>query len=180
MDDAGIFDPEARLELIDGVILEMSPTKPPHAYAVNTLTRQFSRLLGDRAYVNSQNPTECDEYSLPQPDVTLAELPHERYSVRHPTWEDTLLAVEVSDSTVREDRKVKVPLYARSERPETWVVNIPQRRVEVYMDPVDGQYRTVTLRFPGETVAPSAFSDVEIAVSDLLPLHEGDDVEAAE
>lgn len=168
MDEAGVFDPDARLELIDGVIVEMSPIKPPHAHAVSMLAMVFSRDLAGRAYIRSQSPAECDEYSLPQPDVVLAELPADRYRTRHPRADETYLAVEVGDSTVRSDRRVKIPLFARSGIPEAWLLDIPARRLEVYSQPDDGRYLAMISHSEDEVVSPKAFPDVEVTIGELL------------
>jgi Uma2 family endonuclease len=169
MAEAGVFEPEARLELVDGEILEMSPIHPPHAYAVGVLTRDLSRQVGDHGVLWVQNPAELDEYSQPQPDVILMAPPIERYRTQHPRTEDILLVIEVADSTLRFDRNVKIPLYGRDGIREAWLVDIPHRRVEVFREPAPDGYATSTMHHPGTVVSPTAFPDVDIAVADLLP-----------
>lgn len=152
MIDAGIFDPEARVELIDGEIVEMTPINLPHAVCVARLELMFHEMLGRRALVWAQNPVRIPDRSRPQPDVTLLKWRDDLYAGKHPEPEDTLLLVEVADSTLIEDRKVKVPLYARGGIPEVWIVNLRDEVVEVYSYPSEGKYRTTKRMGRGESL----------------------------
>jgi len=169
MAEADVFDPEARLELVDGEILEMSPIKEPHAYAVDALTMLLSEQLGRRGVLRVQSSIVCGEYSQPQPDVTVLAPPINRYRTRHPHVDDVLLLIEVADATLRFDRHVKIPIYGREGIRETWLVDIPHRRVEVFREPEPDGYATTSLHHPGAVVSPTAFPDVEIAVAELVP-----------
>src|SRR5512144_1217283 len=140
MGEAGILPPDSRVELIDGEILEMAPIGPPHVHLVNRLTRLLVRALGDEAIVSVQNPVVLDEYSEPQPDLTVLGAHPEREG-RLPEARDVLLLVEVSDRTLQFDRRVKLPLYAKRSVREVWIVNVPDRVVEVHREPRDGAYR---------------------------------------
>lgn len=174
MVDAGVFHPEARLELIDGKVLEKPLANPPHAYAVAELTRQLILVLNDQAYVHPEGDAVLDDYSQPIPDVTIAPLPGKQWSRRHPVGPELLLAVEVGDSTIRLDRGVKLPIFARTGVAETWIVDINKRVIDVFTKPTDEGY-TSTERFePGQVVTPGAFPDVQIPVEDLLPNPDAD------
>ncbi len=87
------------------------------------------------------------------------------------------MLIEVSDSSLSYDRNVKLPLYAAHEIPETWIANIPSRVIEVYRDPVDGEYTTVRVYKPEKTVSPLAFDDVELPVSRIIGAIAEDEVE---
>jgi len=168
MGEAGIFSPECRVELVDGDIFEMSPVGPWHAGVVNRLTERFVIALAGRAVTHVQNPTEVDRYSEPQPDIMLLRPRADFYGTAHPTPADALLLVEVADTSLRHDRVRKLPLYARREVSEVWIVNRRAEAVEVFRDPIRGRYRVEEQRRRGQTVTPAAFPDLVIAVSDIL------------
>lgn len=138
---AGIFRQGARLELIEGEIFEMSPIGSPHAACVNFLSRLLNRLFGDNHIVAPQNPVRLNDTSEPQPDICLLRWRDDFYRDAHPGPADVLLLIEVADTTVLTDRSVKVPLYARAGIAETWLVNIPEERIEIYSDPAGDAYQ---------------------------------------
>ncbi len=168
MAEAGILHEGDRVELIEGEIIEMSPINAPHAGQVNRLNRLFSSRLGERVLLGVQNPVRLSEYSEPQPDVAWLRPRDDFFTHSHPTAEEVLLLVEVSDSTVDYDREVKAPLYARSGMSEMWLVNLPAGQLEVYRDPGPQGYKTRLVLKSGETVAPLAFPDVTFRVDEIL------------
>ncbi len=105
----------------------------------------------------------------PEPDVVLARYRGDFYVAALPGPDDILLIVEVADSSLRHDRDVKLPLYARAGIPETWLMNLPDDRVEVYRDPAPEGYRSITLVPRDGAVSPLAFPDVTIPCAELLP-----------
>jgi len=135
---------------------------------VNRLTERFVIALAGRAVTHVQNPTEVDRYSEPQPDIMLLRPRADFYGTAHPTPADALLLVEVADTSLRHDRVRKLPLYARREVSEVWIVNRRAEAVEVFRDPIRGRYRVEEQRRRGQTVTPAAFPDLVIAVSDIL------------
>jgi Uma2 family endonuclease len=159
----GRFEGE-RVELLEGVIVEMSPQDPRHAGAVQRLTRVLGRALAGRADVRVQLPLAVAEHSLPEPDVALVEL--EDFDEVHPT--KAFLVVEVAEASLRKDRSVKAALYARAGVPEYWVVNLVDRLIEVHGDIVGAAYTAVTTAGPGESIRLRAFPDVEVAVGDIV------------
>lgn len=138
MMDAGIFQEDDRVELLDGEIHNMSPIDSVHAANVNRLNHFLTRLLDQQAIVSIQNPLELNDYSEPQPDLLLLRWRDDFYEDHHPTPADTLLVIEVANTTVTSDRKDKLPRYAAANIPEVWIVNIKQRIVEQYTQP-DGK-----------------------------------------
>jgi Uma2 family endonuclease len=165
MVDLGMFQDE-RIELIEGLLVQMSPQGAPHAHAVRQLTRIFGSGLRERALLQVQSPWAATDDSEPEPDIAI--VPLGDYSTTHP--DRALLVVEVADESLRKDRLVKVRLYARAGVPEYWIVNLPQRTVEVYRLPGPEGYAEVTSRGPEQTISPGAFPDVVIAVGELVPL----------
>src|SRR5205085_263235 len=142
MGEAGIFDPEARLELIEGEIIEMSPPGIRHMSCVNRATALFADRLPGKAMVSVQNPLRLSRYSEPQPDIVLAKPRSNFYSDKRLAWEDTLLVVEVSDSTLGYDRNRKMPLYAAAGVPELWIENLQNDMILVFRNPGGKMYST--------------------------------------
>jgi len=169
MGEAGVFAPEARLELIEGEIIEVAPIHPPHAGCVTRLTKLFVQRANDRAIVPVQNPLIISEHSVPQPDVALLEPRADYYARSHPTASDVFLVVEVADTTLRFDLQTKVPLYARCGIAEAWVVDVNARIVHVFRDPVEAGYRTSLVAGVGERVACAAVPEVAVEVGELFP-----------
>jgi len=166
MAELGILAPDEKLELIDGEICKkMSPIGLPHLWCVMRLTKIFERVLGNKVFVSVQNPLRLDDYNEPEPDVVLFAL---EAMNRQPTAKDALLVVEVSDSTLNLDRKVKLPLYARFDVVEVWIVNVSEKCVEAYRDAKDGMYRQVKMYDETEVIAPVKFPDVSFSVGEIL------------
>jgi Uma2 family endonuclease len=132
----GILDEDERVELLDGVLVRMSPINPPHADAVRWLMRLFVRSLSDDFVVLVQDPVFLSTYSLPQPDVAIARAMGRTYRRRHPEPPEILLVVEVADTTLRNDRVIKMPLYAAAGIAEAWIVDLVHRQLLVYRRPV--------------------------------------------
>ncbi len=167
------------VELIDGYLTEMSPNHPPHASTVSRLSDLLWLALHERAVLRTQSPvTLTGQQSEPEPDIAVVKPPHRRYTKQHPDAEDIHLLCEVADSSLAYDRKVKLDLYARAGIREYWIVNLNDRVVEVYRQPVTvGRRAAYQLRLellPDQTVAPLAFPDVEIALRDIFPEQEAD------
>ncbi|HEY5090867.1 MAG TPA: Uma2 family endonuclease [Polyangia bacterium] len=162
--DLGLFQDE-RIELIDGLLVEMSPQGARHAYAVRQLTMLFARAVGERALVQIQSPLALGDDSEPEPDVAL--VPPGDYSRAHPSH--AFLVVEVADDSLRKDRLVKARLYARAGIPEYWIVNLPQRTVEVHRGAGADGYSSVSTHGADQTVSPEAFADLEIQISAIIP-----------
>ena len=160
----GCFEGE-RVELLYGVIVEMSPIGPSHSWAVEQLTLLLVPLAqAGRARVRIQSPMAASDESEPEPDVLIS--PAGEDPREHPSR--ALLAIEVADSSLRRDRGVKRALYAEAGVPEYWIVNVRDRRVEVFRDPVGSEYSTERVVADGEGVAPLQFPDLLVEVAALL------------
>ncbi len=169
MGEAGILKPDERTELIHGEVYVMPPVGPGHAESGSRAERTFYRHLDDRAIIRSQYPVRLPDDSEPQPDIVLARPRPEGYRAAHPAPADVLLLVEIADTTLARDRDVKLPLYAAAGIPETWLMNLPEDRIEVYRDPAPEGYRSITLVPRDGAVTPLAFLDVAIPCAELLP-----------
>lgn len=167
--EAGVLPEDSRLELICGDIVVREPIGSYHAGTVNRLTRLWTSILGDRAVVQVQNPLElAREDTEVQPDIALLRPRADFYTSRHPVPSDVLLLIEVADTSLPRDRRVKVPLYARAGVGEVWLVDLGRHRVEAHRRPGPGGYGDVRDLGRGESVVPQAFPDVTIAIADLL------------
>ncbi|MDA2924464.1 Uma2 family endonuclease [Acidobacteria bacterium AH-259-L09] len=167
--EVGILSEDERVELLEGEIVEMTPTSSRHAACVTRLNRIFSQVIGDRALVSLQNPVRLSEVSEPQPDLALLRPRPDYYAHRHPTPEDVLLAVEVADTSVRSDNEVKIPLYGRSGIAQAWLVNLEEENVESYRKPSPGGYQETHRHGPNQSLTMEAFPNLKITVNDVLP-----------
>jgi Uma2 family endonuclease len=90
------------------------------------------------------------------------------YTTAHPTPDDVFLLIEVADSSLSIDREEKLPLYARAGIAEVWLINLPEKKVEVYREPHDVGYSSTTMLRPGDNATPLAFPDVAVSIAELL------------
>ena len=167
--DRGLLPPGKRVELIEGVIYDMSPQNSLHATAVRLANEALRVVFPSIASfeIRSQLPLAVSEDSEPEPDLAVVHGSIRDFRDSHPTT--ALLVVEVADGSLLHDRKRKIPLYARFGIPEAWLLNLVRRTLEVCRDPVDGVYQTRMVLRAGDTVSPLGRPESVIAVSDLLP-----------
>ena len=168
MGEAGVFAPEARLELIEGEIVEMAPIGSPHAAAVTRLNELFVQRTAGRALVSPQNPVIVSDRSVPQPDLALLEPRADYYRQSHPKASDVYLVVEVADTTLAFDLGTKVPLYARCGITEAWVVDVNERMIHVFRDPGFAGYGTSFISRPGQSVTCIAVPEASLEVGELF------------
>jgi Uma2 family endonuclease len=168
MAEAGIFAPDERVELIDGEIVEMAKIGSRHASTVLRLNITFNERLGRTAFVNVQSPLRLDQKSEPVPDVVVLKPRADFYAESHPEPEDTLLVVEVADTALRYDPRVKVPLYARAGIQEVWLVNLVKGVIEVYSRPDGKTYSEIRKAGRGETLTPLLVPSLTLKVEDIL------------
>ena len=173
--ELGVFDEDERLELLDGLLVEMSPINPRHAVCVDKLSRVINHLLYNKAWIRVQAPITIEgRSSQPQPDLTVAFLQPEVYEERHVKAEEIFLLIEVADSSLYGDQTDKQELYASAGIPEYWIVNLVDNQVEVYQEPYlsatgEGSYKVKRTYTRDETVASQAFPDCPIALNEVLP-----------
>ena len=168
MGEAGVLHEDDRVELLDGQIVQMSPIGVRHAACVNRLTALIVGQAGNQATVSIQNPVILGDYEEPQPDVVVLRYRADGYQTGHPRPSDTLLVVEVADTTVASDRLIKIPLYARAGIPEAWLVNLPGDEIEIYQQPTGGRYARVRTARRGETLTPLECSAIALPTDDIL------------
>lgn len=169
MADTGILGEDARVELIRGQIIDMAPIGAPHFGMVNRLTRLLPACIAGRGALSVQNPVRLDDGSEPEPDVAVLKPRADDYETATPRPADVLLMIEVSESTLRYDRDVKIPLYAESGISECWLVDIVGRAVEVYRRPVGGRYAEMRRVGSEGTLDIEALPGATLAAGDLFP-----------
>lgn len=174
MVERGIFTPGERVELIDGEVLTMTPQGSAHATALLLVQEALRAAFADRGHVRVQLPLALGSSSEPEPDVTVVAGSPRDYRDAHPA--SALLVVEVSDTTLVYDREQKGSLYARSGLVEYWIVNLPDRLIEVHRDPSPSTqarygfaYRSVQLCRAGDHISPLDVPTASIPVAELLP-----------
>ncbi|HEV2762845.1 MAG TPA: Uma2 family endonuclease, partial [Pyrinomonadaceae bacterium] len=153
---------------IEGGIYEMSPIGSPHAACVAALTLILGEVARRKFIVWVQNPIRLDDFSEPQPDISLLRWRNDFYRRAHPTPEDVMLVIEVAETTVRSDRGVKVPLYARAGVPEVWLVNLPEERVEIYAEPSGGKYTYARKIKRGSVARSRTVEGLAVNVADVV------------
>ncbi|HYU35005.1 MAG TPA: Uma2 family endonuclease [Thermoanaerobaculia bacterium] len=162
----GYFAPDARVELVDGVVYDMSPQKGPHTTCLHLALHALTRLFPD-AYVRVQSPLALSDDSEPEPDLAVVRGTVEDYANEHPTT--ALLVVEVADSSLAHDAGTKIPLYARCRIPEAWLLDVKAKILKVHRDPVEGLYQAQQVLRTGDTVSPLARREARISVAAFFP-----------
>lgn len=168
MGEAGIFTPDARVELIEGEIIDMAPIGTRHGSAVKRLVALLTAALGARVIVAVQDPLRLSDLSEPEPDLMLLKPRADFYADAHPGAADVLLLIEVADTSARYDREIKLPLYARYGVPEVWIVDLEARLLRLYRDPAGDAYGQVSATgAPGRTPI-AALPGFEIDLAQIL------------
>jgi Uma2 family endonuclease len=163
-----------RVQLIGGEIIEMAAQHNVHLAAITLAQNALSQAFGAAHWVRVQGSLDLSPLSVPDPDLAVIFGTPRNYTVNNPT--SALLVVEVSDTTLAYDRRVKASLYAASGIADYWIINIPDKQLEVYRDPVADATQAFGFRYDSQAVlsahdfvTPLALPAGQIAVADLLP-----------
>ena len=169
MASAGVLDGQGRLELIEGALVAIPPQGIPHMATIMALMRLLIPLAADRAEVSVRATFRLGEINAPEPDVALLRPRADRYrTAPAPKPADVLLLIEVADSSLRFDREVKAPLYARHSIAEYWIVDLEGAAVLVHRDPQPEGYASLRTARAGERLDLPGLPDAQIAVADIL------------
>ena len=168
MGDAGLFGEDARMELLDGEVIEMAPIGSPHAGGVNRLNQMLATEVGDRALIAVQNPVVLDDRSEPQPDIAVLHPRPDSYARSHPTPPEILLLVEVSDTNLGFDRDLKATAYARAAVREYWIVDLTSDQVVVMREPTPAGYQDIRSLGRGQELSIEALPDAILEVAQVL------------
>lgn len=159
---AGMFGPDERVELLDGVLVEMSPQDIAHAWAIEALTERLVTALRGRARLRCQLPLAVSEYSVPEPDFAVVPISVPRTEV--PTTAH--LVVEVANTSLRKDRGLKARLYAAAGVQDYWVVDARARVVHVHAGSGGDGYERVAKHSAG-VIGLRDSRDVTVAIESL-------------
>ena len=135
---------------------------------MNRANEALTAAFRGRAVVSPQNPLRLSNYTEPQPDVTLLKFRADFYASKKPAAEDALLVLEVSDTTLRYDRDVKLPRYAAAGVLEVWIANLQEDLLLVCLDPSGNSFKTNLTLHRGDSVSVAAFPDVVFKVEDVI------------
>ena len=168
MVEVGLLAPDARVELIEGEMIEMAPIGSRHGSCVMRLDAQLQGSVGQRALVSVQNSVRLDDRSEPQPDLVLLRPRDDFYSRAHPTADDVLLLIEVADRSARYDIEIKTRLYAQHGIPEVWIIDLEQACVRFFRSPMPAGYGDVSsTERPGMT-SVALLRGVSVDLSQVL------------
>lgn len=168
MAEAGILREKERVELIEGEIIALEPMRPAEAGTVTRLTYTLMPNIDRTAILTVRKPLRLSRISEAMPDLALLRDQGDFYRSAHPTAADVLLLIEVAQSSLRYDRGVKLPLYARHGVPEVWIVDIGGRVVEVHRNPQPEGYAASTTHAAGDTLEPALLPGLRIGAGDIL------------
>lgn len=164
----GLIDPDARVELIEGEIVAMAPIGNTHGYVVDVLSSRLHALVQGRVHVRVQGALRLSDRTELLPDVSVLKLPSAQYREKQPSASDALLVIEVSDTTLRKDVHVKIPLYARHGVPEAWIIDLEKDCVRFYRSLVDGQYQAVSVTSEPKIAPLPGLAQTTIDLTKLL------------
>lgn len=172
LSDAGAFDDE-RVELLDGEIWTLPAHGTPHFSAVRRAVIFLSEVFETGFDFRQQAPMTLEDGTEPEPDVLVVAGSWKDYEGHHPVPAEVRLLIEVSDATLRKDRGEKLRTYARAGITDYWIVNLVNRRLEVYRDPTPTDdsygYKNILSLFDGDSIAPLSAPNSKVAVADLFP-----------
>ncbi len=172
--EAGALEDPSRVELIDGEMVDKMGKKAEHSYTAKEVLKALDGRLSAGWTSRKEEPVRIPDYDEPEPDVAIVRGSDADYEHRIPTAADVALLVEVSDSTLVQDRGKKLLVYAKGRIPVYWIVNLVDRQVEVYSRPGKNGYRSHKIFASGEQV-PVAIGGQKlppIAVDSILPRRE--------
>lgn len=170
MIEAGVFTEDDRVELLEGWVVQQMAKGPAHAYSTRQIDHELSARVPATMHVRNQEPITL-ETSEPEPDIAIVRGPAVAYRERHPYAGEVALVVEVSDSSIDTDR-LKGRAYGRAGIPQYWIVNLPDRCVEVNTVPshaAERGYANVEIVHAGELAIELEGVEVRLAIERLLP-----------
>ena len=135
MIQAGILTDDDPVELLEGWLVTKMPKDPRHSLATQLTREALAEIMPPHWFVDTHEPfTTAD--SEPEPDVIVICGDRRDYGERHPSPADLGLVIEVADTTLQQDRTLKLRLYANARVPAYWILNLQDRQLEVHTDPV--------------------------------------------
>lgn len=168
MTEIGLFDKNEKIELLNWKLIEINSKGRKHTSAISKIKRVFNKLFVEKAIIRVQNPIILDDFSEPEPDIVLARPDENEYTEKHPTPEDILLVMEVSDTTLAYDRDVKSVSYARAGISQYLLLNLTDENIEDYREPAPDGYGFKKTYRRGDVFSLVEFPEIEIKIDEIL------------
>ena len=168
MAEVGVLAHDARIELIEGEVIDMAPTGTRHYAAVMRLDHLIKHAVGSSALVAVQSPLRLGKHSEPEPDVVVLKPRDDFYASALPTGPDTLLVIEVSDTTLAYDVRIKAPLYARHGVPELWILDLSGKALRCLRNPVGDTWTEISILSQPGTLALPGLPGITLNLEGLL------------
>ncbi|MER3434238.1 MAG: hypothetical protein C4288_12625 [Leptolyngbya sp. ERB_1_1] len=175
--ELGFFQEDDRIELIRGQLIHVAAKGTPHSVCSTRLNRQLTKLLGDQATLRGQEPITLPNDGEPEPDFAIVRNRPDDYLAAHPSLEDVLLVIEISDSSLTYDQETKLELYAEAGIQDYWIFNLIDRVLEMYSESYQQSasefgYRVKRIALPNERVKLPQFSELWVDLSIVFPLQQ--------
>ncbi|WP_373528090.1 Uma2 family endonuclease [Nostoc sp.] len=169
MAEAGIFGADERVELLEGKIIWMIAKGTAHRSAVGRTDYLLKNRLGNRAWVSVQDPIKLNARSEPEPDIAVVKVDPLDYADHHPTPAEVYLIIEVAESSLKLDCRIKALAYSQAGITDYWVLDVVGRQLHVFREPTQDGYQNKAILAEDATISPLDFPDLSIAVLEMLP-----------
>ncbi|HEY9823943.1 MAG TPA: Uma2 family endonuclease [Stenomitos sp.] len=172
--EVGFLREDDRIELIRGELIQMAAKGTAHETCITRLLRVLPQILGTQATLRCQSPITLAFDGEPEPDFSVVQNREDDYEASHPTPAETLLVIEVADSSLEYDRTVKLPLYAEAGISDYWLFNLSDHYLEVYSNPAEvtpGQFGYLNRQIvpKGDSIPLPFFPEAKLALSSIFP-----------
>ena len=144
----------------------LPPTDPAHSNTTDTTEKCIYELVKKKYKLLCQHPIELGDHSEPVPDVAIVK--SRSYKEKHPTAADTLLVIEVANTSLKDDLHRKRLMYAKASIPEYWVLDLTTQTLHVFTKPKRGDYSQSRQLEKDETVTATSFRGLKVKVAELL------------
>jgi Uma2 family endonuclease len=170
MAEAGIFAPDERVELLEGKILCKSAKSTAHRSTTGRIDYLLKKRLEKIALICVQDPVKLNDRSEPEPDLSVVKIDPLDYADHHPTPSEVYLIIEVADSSLKFDCEIKAKTYSLAGIKDYWVLDVVKRELYIFRNPTQTGYESQVIVGENETVSPLEFPDLQIRLSEMLPL----------
>ncbi|MBE9186039.1 Uma2 family endonuclease [Microcoleus sp. LEGE 07076] len=168
MVEAGILDGDERVELLAGQIVNKATKTPPRCAVVKRTMELLQKSLGSLVFLSIHDSVRLNNYSQPEPDISVVIPDRLYYEDHHPTPLEIYLIIEVADTTLRTDCGIKAKIYAESGITDYWVLDVNNRQLHVFREPSQHGYQSRLMLGDDASISPLQFPDVSFEVRDML------------
>jgi Uma2 family endonuclease len=174
--EIGFLKEDDHIQLINGELIEMVSKGRSHETCLRNLLRELPKVIKDRATLQSQAPISIPPKSEPEPDFAIIKNRDDNYLSSHPEGSDILLIIEVADSSIDYDQKVKIPLYAKAGIVDYWIFNLLDNCLECYSEPYQNKqsefgYSSKRIVLPNQVISLPCFPDLQLDLSKIFPVY---------